>query len=648
MLSLIRRLINSKVGLLVTFAFLAIIGLAFAAGDINGLGSSGAKLTGDAVATVGKQKLTEIELRTRVQSEMENFRQQQPGLDMITYVNNGGLEGSLNRTIDGLALEQFGKDQGMVVSKRAIDGQIASIPSLHGVDGKFSQTLYQQLLAQQRLTDQQVRTDIARSMIGQQLVAPTGGANQVPQQLALPYASLLLEKREGQVGFIPTQAMGAGAPPTDAEVATFYKRNIARYTVPERRVIRYAVVTHDQLKGSTAPTDKEIADAYQSQRAKYAPTEKRTLVQVILADKASADALATKVKAGTPIETAARAAGLEPATLTGVEKAAYAGQSSSALADAAFGAAKGAVVGPLRSALGFTVIRVDAIEQVAGKTLEQAKPELIAALTKEKTTQALGAMHDAIDDATSKNATFAEVIADQKLSAQVTPALLSDGRNPDDATVKAAPDFLPVVAAAFAMEQGDSPQLVPMDQEGGFAVVGLDRVVPAAASALTQIRPVVARDFALDRARVAARKVADDIVAKINKGTPIAQAFAASGVKTPPLQPINSSRAQLASAGRNIPPPIALMFSMSEKTSKRLELGNNEGWAIVYLNHIERGNAANQPNIVQATRTDLGKVIGNEYTAQFIEAVRRQVGVKKNDKAIATVRAALTGQGGGN
>ncbi|QNQ11533.1 peptidylprolyl isomerase [Sphingomonas alpina] len=647
MLSLIRRLINSKVGLIITFAFLAIIGLAFAATDINGLNSA-ATPTGDTVATIGKRKLTETELRSRVQSEMENARQQQPGLDMISFVNNGGLDGSLNRTIDGLALEQYGLAQGMVVSKRAIDGQIASFPSLQSLDGKFNQKLYEQLLAQQRLTDQQVRADIARSIIGQQLMAQMGRANPVPLQLALPYASLLLEKREGQVGFIPTRAMAEGAPPTDAEVATFYKRNIARYTVPERRVIRYAIVTHDQLKGSTTPTEAEVAAAYQAQRAKYAPTEKRTLVQVILADQASANALAAKVKAGTPIETAARAAGLEPATLTAVEKATYAGQSSAALADAAFAAAKGAVVGPLRSALGFAVVRVDAIEQVAGKTLEQAKPELIAALTKDKTARALSAMHDTIDEAIADKATFAEVVADQKLTAQVTPALLSDGRNPDDATVKAAPDFLPVVAAAFAAEQGDSPQLVPMDQEGGFAIVGLDRVVPATAPALAQIRPAIARDFAIDRARVAARKISADIVAKINKGTPIAQAFAQSGVKAPPIQPINASRAQLASAGRNVPAPLALMFSMTEKTGKLLELGNNEGWAIVYLNHIERGNAANQPNIVQATRADLGKVLSNEYAEQFVGAIRRQVGVKKNDKAIATVRAALTGQGGAN
>ncbi|MGY4396338.1 peptidyl-prolyl cis-trans isomerase D [Sphingomonas sp. UYAg733] len=648
MLSLIRRLINSKVGLFITFAFLAIIGLAFAAGDISGINGQAGAPTGDTVATVGKQKLTETDLSMRAENEMENFRQQQPGLDIVTFVNAGGLDGALNRMINNFAMEQFGQSQGMVVSKRVVDGQIASIPGLQGLDGKFSPQIYQQLLIQKRLTDAQIRADIARETLTQQLIFPISRASQIPQQLALPYASLLLEKRHGEVGFIPTQAMGAGATPTDAEVATFYKRNITRYTIPERRSIRYAIVTHDQLTASTTPTDAEIAAAYQAQRAKYAATEKRTLVQVIVADQGAATALAAKIKAGASIEAAARAAGLEPATLTGVEKAAYAGQSSPALADAAFGAAQGAVVGPLRSLLGFSIVRVDGIEKVAGKTLEQAKPELVPALTKEKTTQAIGSIHDAIDDAISGKATFDELIAGQKLTAKATPPLLSDGRNPDDATVKAAPDFLPVVAAAFAVEQGDSPQMVPIDQEGGFAVVTLERIVPAAAPPLTQIRPAVAHDFAIDRARRAARQVAAAIVAKVNKGMPVTQAFTESGVKAPPVQKLDASRAQLAAAGRQVPPPVALMFSMTEKSAKLLELGENQGWSIVYLRQIERGNATNQPGIIAATRNDLGKVIGREYVEQFSQAVRAQVGVKKNAKAFDAVKAALTGQSSAN
>ena len=43
-------------------------------------------------------------------------------------------------------------------------------------------------------------------------------------------------------------------------------------------------------------------------------------------------------------------------------------------------------------------------------------------------------------------------------------------------------------------------------------------------------------------------------------------------------------------------------------------------------------------------RADMGQVIGREYAEQFTNAVQNQVGVKRNDKAVATLKAELTGQ----
>jgi peptidyl-prolyl cis-trans isomerase D len=644
MLSLIRRLTHSKVGLVVTFGLLALIALAFAATDITGM-QSGATAGGGSVATVGKAKIGEGELRDRAQNVLEGYRQQQPGIDMGQFIAQGGLEGTLNQLIEDLALDQFGRDQGMVVSKRAVDGEIASIPALQGPDGKFSQTIYQQLLRDRKLTDVQIRQDIARDIIKQQLILPTLPAAQVPLQLALPYASLLLEKRQGQVGFIPTRAMPVGAAPTEAELATWYKRNLAHYTIPERRTIRYAMVTGDQIKAQTVPSEAEIAQAYKSQAATYAATEKRSIVQVILADQASANALAAKVKAGTSIEAAARAAGLEPITLPLVQKAAYAAQSTPAIADAVFAAPQGGVVGPLRGTLGFTVVRVDAIQKVAARSLDEVRGEVSAAVSREKANTVLARIHDALDDGIANRSTFAELVSDQKLTASATPALLADGRDPNDATRKAAPDFMPIIAAAFAAESGDSPQLVTIGTDGGFALVALDRVVPPAAPPIAAIRPVLARDFTLDRSRRAARAIAAGIVAKANKGGAFPALYAASGVKVPPIQPLNASRAQLSTNPRGAPPPLVLMFSMSQGTSKLLEAPNNEGWFVLHLDRIERGNAVGKPQVIDAMRADLGKVVGREYAQQFSVAVQKHVGVKKNDKSIAAVRAALTGAG---
>ncbi|WP_314373968.1 SurA N-terminal domain-containing protein [Sphingomonas paucimobilis] len=647
MLSFFRRIINSKAGVIVTFIVLGVIAIAFAAGDVSNIAGMAGGLTGSTVAKVGSAKVTVDDLRTAAQNEVAAYRQEQPTLDMAQFIAAGGFEGVLQREVTGLSLEQFGKDQGMVVSRRLVDGQIASIPAFRGPNGQFDPALYQQLLAQRKMTDAQVRTDLQRTLFAQQLTVPTIGATQMATQMALPYASLLLEKRQGEVGYIPTRLVNAGGAPSDADIQTFYSRNVQRYTLPERRVVRYALVTPSAIAAQSAPTDAEIARYYQTNAARYAATQKRDVTQVIVADQAGANALATRAKGGTNLAEAARAAGLEASVQKGVDKATYATQSAPAVADAVFGAAQGAVVGPIRGPLGFVVARVDAVTQVPGKALAQARPEIVTELTKQKQTAALGEMRNAIEDSLSGNATFDEVVADRKLQAQATPAVTAQGAAPDAPAFQPSAEQRAMITAAFTAEDGDAPQIVPIGQDGGFAVVGVGQIQRSAPRPLAQVRQQVIADLTADRARAAARKLANAVLAKVNKGMPMAQALKETGLAVPPARPIAASRRDLAAA-QNTPAaaPLALLFSMPQNKAKTLEAPADEGWYIIRVTKIDAGNATGNAAAIQAARQDIGRLIGREYVSQFARAVRDTVGVKTDPKAVAKVRAELLNNGG--
>ena len=643
MLSFFRRIIGSKFGGVIAFVFLGIIALAFAAGDITGLQTGGGVASGD-VASVGKAEVTTTDLRARAQSAVEAARQQQPGVDMAQFLAQGGLESTLEREIAGIALEQFGLSQGMAISKRSIDAQLAAIPALQGPNGKFDPAIYQRLLSARNLTDAQIRRDIARDAIAQSLIAPTAGAAQVPASLALPYASLLLERRNGQIAFIPSSAMKGGAAPTAAELQTYYTRNIARYTLPERRVARYALVTPASI--TAQPTEADIAAAYAADRAKYAGSERRTIAQVVVADQAGAQALAAKVRGGADIAEAARAIGLEASTQASVDKAAYARAASAALADAAFAASQGTVVGPLRGPLGWTVARVAKVEQIAGRTLAQARDEIVTALKARKTTEGLAEVQNAIDEAVSKNATFDEVIADRKLAARTTPALIATGADPLAPGAAPDPALAPILAAAFQAQDGDPPSLVSTGPDGSFAVVALGRTLPAAPRPLADVRDAVVADFTAERTRQAARRVANDVLAKANRGMPLRQAITQAGVSLPPVQPVATARLALTQNPRGAAPPLVLMFSMTPNSARTLEAANNAGWYVVRLDGVQPGDARGNTALLDVTRADLGRAVGREYGEQFVRAVRNTVGVKTDAAAVAGVRRDLLGQGG--
>lgn len=645
MLTFLRRMLFSTAGKIIALLLLIVVALAFALGDITNLSGGGGPSSG-ALVQVGKQKVSEAELRQRLKTALDRVRQQQPMLDMTQFVNSGGFDQVLEQIVNGLALEEYARRSGMAVSKAAVDGEIASIPAFQGLDGKFSQATFNQILAREGLTADQLRADIRRETLAQWLIGPTVGASQVPVEFATPYASLLLERRRGSVGYIPASAIQPGPAPTDAEIAAFYKRNAARYTLPERRFIRYALVRPSQLAETAKATDAEIADAYRKNATKYAAATRRQLAQVIVADQSAATSLAAKIKGGTGLAAAASAAGLKASTVNDAEKASFARATSQAIADAAFAGAPGTVVGPLKSPLGWHIVKVEKIEQVTGKSLDQVRGELAAEITKNKEAQQLADLRSRIDNGLADNATFDEAVADAKLKAETTPPLFADGRPAQDSAVQPDPLLAQIAQGGFAMEQGQEPQIIPIGQDGSFALIKAERILPAAPRPIAEIRDAVVKDFIADRQLQGARKVAAAVLADINKGTPIADALKKTGLALPPLQPLDASRGQLAQMGAQLPAPVRLMFSMAAKKAKLTESPDNGGYWVVWLDEIQAGNAkGNQPLIAQ-TRGQLGQSIGPEYVEQFAAAARRAVGVKRDEAAIARLKAQLAGQGG--
>lgn len=137
MLSTFRRLIYSKAGAIVTGVVLVLIALAFAGGDVAGLRSKGLSSFGGGgdLLRVGGESVGPDAFAAQVQAAIANYRQQQPTLTPEQFIAGGGLDATLARLTNAMALDQFGQRQGMLISKRAVDGQIASIPGLQGPNG---------------------------------------------------------------------------------------------------------------------------------------------------------------------------------------------------------------------------------------------------------------------------------------------------------------------------------------------------------------------------------------------------------------------------------------------------------------------------------------------------------------------------------
>lgn len=641
MISFFRRALSSWI-------VLGLLGLIMIAFIVTGVGTPSGldNLSGGSsrLAKIGGSSLSVADASLRIQAQLDNIRQERPGLDMAAFIQSGGADEVIEQMINGRAFEEFGRKNGMAISSRLVDGEIASIPAFRGPSGAFDRNAFLSVLSQRKLTEAMVRGDIARDKMTTSLIVPVGGVARAPLSLSAPYASLLLETRTGQIGFVPSEAVAQGPAPTEAELAQFYQRNTARYTVPETRVIRYATFDRKRFEGSAAATEAEIAEAYKANASQYASKETRVFSQVVVPTQAAAQAIVAKAKSGTALADAAKASGAEATTLAAQDEIAYAGLTSSpAIAKAAFAAAKGSVLDPQKSPLGWLVIRVDTINSIGGKSLADVRGQLATEISKRKVDGLIADFVTKIEDEVADGATFDEIVKKEGLAFVTTPAITASGVSPDAPGTKPSPELQPILRDAFQAEPDDDASVVTIAPNQLFGFYDLDKVNSAAPKPLAQIRQQVSADFVTDRAAKAARKLADAIAAKANQGTAFATAVSSAGVPLPAVKPMRARRIEIARSQQKVPPPLNLLFQMAPRRAKVLEAENKQGWYIVWLDSIVPGNAASEPGLIQGTQQELSRAMGEEYVQQFAAAIRADIGVKKNDAAVAGLKRSLSG-----
>lgn len=648
MLTVFRRIIHSKFGAVFAVLFLGVIAAAFILGDVtNGKFGTGSMLgSGQTAAKAGGYRLSVPELQDRIQRVFENARRSNPELQIGSFFAQGGGEQVFDQMVDALTLRAYADDQKVHISKRLIDAQIAQIPAFQDAAGNFSQDAFRQLLIRERITEQALRDDIGREILQRQMLAPVALGATLSDNQVLPYASLLLEARQGTVAAIPSIAFLDSKDPTDAQIADFYKKNASRYTIPEQRRIRYAVIDASRFAQAAQVTDADISAYYNQNKAAYAARQTRSVEQLVLPTQAGAKAMADKVKGGQSLAAAAKGAGLEAAVLNDQTQDKLTSAAGKAAADAAFAARQGELVGPVRAPLGWLLVRVTGIKETPAKPMSAVRDEIVTTLRAQKEKQLLTDFTGKIEDAVADGDSFEQVVKDNGLKLETTPPLLSTGKQVKDMAFTPSDDVKPLVAPAFAMSADDDAQLVPITADKRYALIAPGDIIAAAPPPLGEVKSLVLAQYKLNAGAQKAKKMAETISAKVAKGAKLADAIAQAGVRLPAPQKLGGRRADIMRNGQRPPAEVGIMFQMAQGSVKTLPIGEDRGYFIVQLDKIEKGDAKGNAALIGQVRDSLSQVVGQEYGLQFNHAVAKGLGATRNAKALTQVRQALTANNG--
>lgn len=645
MISSIRSLINSKFGAVFALLFVGMIAIAFALGDVTGSGSFGG-LSGGNVARVGDRNITLGELNDALENRLKAERQDNPTLDMANFVEGGGLDSTLEQLINRYGLAVFGSEYGIAVSKRLVDSEIRKIPGAMGLDGKFSADAFRAFAQQIGVSEKAIRDDLMQNLVAQQILPTVASGPLAPDGLVLPYASLMLEQRSGQIASLSSTAFLPRTAPSAEALTKYYRDNAAKFTIPEKRAISYAIFDKSIIAGRAKPTDADIAAYYKANAAKFSASETRSISQVIVPTEAAAKSVVGQIIAGKSLAHVANGLGLSVTTSANVTKSSLTTSASAAVADAVFGAGQGTIAKPARGKLGWAVIRVDSVNVAAARSLAAARQEIETELLKSRSEEILTEMTSEIEDAFADGAGITDVAKQNGLKVDTSPKLLSTGQDISNPAYKPISEMQIILPAAFQMETGGEAQLIELVPGEKFAMIAVADFEEAAPPPLNEVRALVQQQWALSEGSKAARAAAERIRKAVDSGQSLQAALSAANVQGAQIETLKGTRADLSREGQPVPPPLSLMFAMKKGTAKTLQAGGDRGWYLVYLTDVVKGDASSNADLLRARKQELTAVLQQEYAGQLVASAVKDVGVDKNDDGIKELRTRLTNRDG--
>lgn len=621
MLQIIRGTAGSWV---VKILFIALI-VSFGAWGVRGISTG----TSSGVALVGDQSITPAELNQAYRQEFNRMRQAiGPEFSEEQARQFGLRDRALEQLIQKHLLALAADDLGLRVADDAVRHEVMKVPAFKDGFGNFDPNLMRALLQQNGLNEtgfvEDVRADMTRSDL---LGAVTAGAN-ASKTLAEALFRYRLEGRTFEAVTIPFSAMAQAPSPDQATLEAFFQEKAVRYTAPEYRTLNVALLEASALTKDVEVTDEALKEYYDGHSSDYITPEKRSITQAVFADQAAAEKALAAVNAGKNLTDVAKQAGVDAVTLDDVQKSGLPAE----LAEPAFTAAQGTSGGPVQSAFGFHVFTVTKVQAGGERLLEQVKDEVAAKVRQEKAVEKLFEQSTKLEDTLASGTPLAE--AAQAVGARIVKLENIDNRGANAAGAAPGgnlPAIDKIIASGFAQAEGQTGSVEEAGSDAFFAVQ-VEAIVPAALKPLDSVKSLVLGDWQAEQKQVTARKLADELVAKLKAGT--ATKDAAAGIPSALVQNVGASTR--AGPPNGIIPPAAVQTLFSGAVGDVATAEKPTGIVVAKLTGILPADPANPlaANQLAQLANASGQSLQEELILQYLAALRVRYGVTINHTLI--------------
>jgi peptidyl-prolyl cis-trans isomerase D len=611
--------IRSRAGSLVVKGLFGLLILTFGIWGIGDIFRN--RPTDTVIVTIGDQSIRAEDLQAAVRRELERLSARFGGaIDIQQAKKLGIIDDVLDELIDRSLLDQEAARLRLEVSDEVIRNAITDNPKFRTPDGQFDHALFNAVLAENHLTEDQfvtlMRRDIPRGDLRQAVVL---GAV-APQSIVDLLYRYRNEKRVADIVALLIADAGDVGQPSDAELTAFYDAHQDLFRAPEYREFTLASLSPSDIAQGIEIPEATLKEQFDERQDEFQQPEQRQVEQILAPSEDKVKEAEAALVAGKDWkEVATQIAGQNPETIElGLMKRE---ELPRVLADVAFELALNKPSEPMKTPLGWHILRVVKIEPAVTQTFEQAKPKLEAELTHDEAVDRIYKVANRVDDALAGGMSIEDAAGKFELKKTEIAAADVSGHDPESNPVALPLPANGVLKLAFATDEGQTSR-VTESPDGAIFMVRVSKVMPPAIKPLAQVKEQAVAAWQAEKRREKVANTATELAAAVKPDARLAAVAAEKGLKVTTALPL---RRRPGRDDTTSPALVAKLFAA--KTGEVVTAADAAGSYVAQLDEVQTPEAPSGSATAEVSR-DLDQGMRTDLAVEFTQALRARFPVE--------------------
>lgn len=580
------------------------------------------------VATVGNVKIVSSELNEAFRDEITRMAPLFGGrLDREKARQIGLLDRALYGLIDRAVFSLGSSDLGIGISDQLMRREIREEPSFRNQRGEFDPAIFRQVVDSNGMSEEQyinsLRQDLARTFLSTAVTAHAG----VPSRMVNTLFSYRNERRSAEYVKVTNAAVTGIGNPDEAAIFAFHKSHSARFMAPEYRSVTFVNLDPLVLAADIDVPEAKLRKEYEDRISDYTIPNRRQVEQIVFNKEATAQRASDLLRGGAKFATVGATVGEKSAEvvslgwMTQEELVPETAKPTFALAD-------GGITAPIKSPLGWHLVRVTAVKQGKVKSFDEVRAQLKKDIAIASATDSIYRLANRFEDVLAGGATIEDAARRISLRAVKIDAIDAQGRGRSGLPVKSRPSGDNFLKAVMSTPELQDSQLTE-SASGGFFLLRVNNIIPPELKPLAVVRDQVVEAWRQERRTQAAQKRAKAILDRVKAGETLTAVAAAEKLA---LKQVESFTRIGAGAANGLTPGlVAKLFSLKPGQAEMARTG--DGFVVARLKDIQSAYTTSGKAKTEL-RQALGRGIAADLLAQFTFALRNQFGVEIKQKTI--------------